>query len=125
MPLKCSIKPNTEEKILYICGYKTITEQDIDSFSIFFYEHLNKKEPFKVLYDLRDASLGSLESIKTLLVHIAKFEQASKNIVIASSILVSGATETLLNMVFNIRSPRTPTKVTFDVNVACDFLNSY
>ena len=124
MPLDCKIRSKEPELVLFIHGYDNITKNDIEKFADFLYEHLSGNEQFKIFYDLRKVKDAKLANLKNLFVHISSFEELSIDKVLASSILINSIiVEKLLNLIFEFKPPVTPTKITTDISVACDFLN--
>jgi len=126
MPLDCQIHAKKPELILCVYGRGVLSVQDVDGFSSFFNTHLKGDTPFKVLFDLRKLNSASANAIKPLVKCMTSFESLSQGKVVASSVLVSSPTiESILNFLFSLNKPTTPTKVTSDLTQACDFLNEF
>ena len=126
MPIDCIIQTSEPELVLYICGRGNLLAKDLDHFRVFLDSHLHKGIPFKVFYDLRKVDGAPIHAIKKLTKYINDCEELARQFIVASSVLVGGKiVEKLVNMVFSIKKPSTPTKVTASLQEACDFLNSW
>lgn len=125
MPLECKARL-TEELLLFITGRGILTVNDIADFSEFFDAHLCRQDPFKLFLDLRKVEKAHGDTLTALIKHITSFEDRARDKVIATSVVVSSIPiVSLINLLFTIKQPLTPTKVTSNLTEACDFLNNY
>ncbi|KKM72858.1 hypothetical protein LCGC14_1416300 [marine sediment metagenome] len=126
MPLECRVRSQTPELVLFVYGRDVLSRQDIDTFSAFFNMHLHGDTPFKVFFDLRRVDTVSLVVVKSIVKSMISYEKLAQGKIIATSVLVGGTIiENLLHLLFSIREPTTPTKVTTNLEKACNFLNEY
>ena len=124
MPLLCKVKSREPEVLLFIHGEGSIIETDINVFSSFFEKHLFRKDPFKLFIDLRKVENASMNLVQTLAAKMIGYEEHTPGKVLATSILVNSfMIESLVNLLFQLKPPSTPTKITSDINIACDFIN--
>jgi anti-anti-sigma regulatory factor len=126
MPIDCKIKSKTPELVLFVHGSGTMNANDIQEFSNFFEKHLYGSIPFKLFIDLRDVKSTSGSIVQNLVKKMTLYEKFSVKNVIATSVLINNSIiENLINILFTIRKPITPTKITSDIIDACNFLNEY
>jgi hypothetical protein len=126
MPLKCGLHSETPELILLICGSGELTTADVTQFSKFFDSYLNSSQAFKLFIDLRKVESAPINALTAMASYMANNDELAKKRVIASSVLVGNThIENLLNLLFRMKEPSTPTKVTMVTNDACNFLDKY
>ena len=125
MPLDCKVRSQTPELVLFVRGYGVLKVKDIDNFGSFFKPFLQGKTPFKILFDIRTLESTSMSVIKSLVEYMISFESLAQGKVVASSVLVGPTIENWLKLLFSLKHPTTPTKVTSNIEVACDFLNKF
>jgi hypothetical protein len=125
MPLEYNIKKENLETLIILNGYKVIDEKDIEDFKIFFNNKLNEDNKFKLIADLRNIDNASFGAIKSILNYMFFIENKTYDKIIATSVLVNKGIDKIINLLFNIKSPTTPTKVTDNINIACEFINQY
>lgn len=124
MPLKCVAKKG-DDLILYINGIDTLSITDVEEFNTFFKSHLNGPDQFKTFFDLRKAKSVSMDVLYTMAKYMTSFEDLAREKVLGNSILVEGfILEQSLKLLFSIKPPTTPTKITTCLDEACDYLNS-
>lgn len=123
MPLECKVHSKTPKLMLMVHGYKTLTHGDITNFSTFFDKYLYGDESFKVFFDLRTAETPPTSVISALSKYMISCEKVSANRVIASAILVNDTIKNILNLLFTFQKPASPTKITSNIETACEFLN--
>ena len=124
MPVICKIR-NKEEKLAFIACEGIMTTEDFNVFTTFFNNQLNSPNKFKVFLDLRKLDNVSMTIIKSLSKYMLESEITAINKVLATSVLVDKPyIEYLVKMLFAVKTPITPTKITSDINIACDFLAS-
>lgn len=123
MPIECKVHQLEPELILYININGSLNIEQLTTINNFILGYLNKSEPFKMFIDMRNVSNASASILPKLLEIMNTLEQKSVDKIIATSILVGNIyIEKLINMLFNIRAPLTPTKVVANVKDACNFL---
>ncbi len=125
MPLDCKVRSQTPELVLFVRGHGVLKVIDIDNFDSFFKPFLQGNTPFKVLFDLRALKSTSMGVIKSLVECMISFESLAQGKVVASSVLVGHSIENWLKLLFSLKHPTTPTKVTSNIEVACNFLNKF
>lgn len=125
MPLKCNIQCSDPELVLLIIGTDTVDINDINLFSTFLLSFLREQIPFKLFFDLRNANGSQFNAIQSLISKMNEFEPLVIGKVIATSVLVGPMVEGVLNTIFFFKKPLTPTKVTSDINIACNYLNEF
>ena len=125
MPLDCKVRSKTPELVLFIRGHGVLTVDDVNNFDSFFKPFLKGDTPFKVLFDLRLLKCKSIDVIKVLVDNMSSFEALAPKKVVASSVLVGSTIEKWVNLLFNLKQPTTPTKVTSSIEDACNFLNEF
>ena len=124
MPLSFNYKPDIH--LFMISGSDTINVNDIETFNKHFNEHIQSKPKFKMMFDLRNVSIAHPDAVSKTIRYIVKYNKIAHKHIIASAIIVNGFTiESLATMVISTNPPPTPTKVTSNVQTACDFLNEY
>lgn len=124
MPLKCTAKQG-DELILYVNGTEALTIKDVTEFSSFFDGHLNGPDQFKTFFDLRKVTSANMETISAMAKYMTSFEQLAKEKVLGNAILIDGfLLENLLKLLFTMKPPTTPTKITSKLEEACEYLNS-
>lgn len=124
MPFIYQVHSYDPELVLLVRGYGEISVPDIRRFDTYFKVYLYGKKPFKVFFDIRSLESTSMEVIKLLVKSMISFEELAPQKVLATSVLTGALIEKWINLLFKIREPITPTKVTSDLQEACDFLNS-
>lgn len=126
MPIDCKVRSTTPELVLFVYCYKKLSVEDVEVFTTFFNGYLEGDIPFKALFDLREVDTAPMKAITAMAKHMSEFETLAPGKVVATSVLVSSkGIEGLINMLFAIKKPVTPTKVTASLEKACDFLNKY
>lgn len=124
MPLKCTAKKG-DELVLYINGTETLTLNDVSEFSIFFDKHLNGPQQFKTFFDLRKVNSANMETLGSMAKYMTSLEDLAKEKVLGNAILIDGFfIENLLKLLFTMKPPTTPTKITSKLEEACEYLNS-
>ena len=125
MSLRCTV--HTKEPLLLLVHSESeLTLTDVEEFTTFFNKHLHGKKQFNVLFDLRKLKSAPKEVMIKMGSYISNFEILAVGKVLASSVIINSKTiETLLNILFKINPPTTPTKVTSDLKVGCSFLDEY
>lgn len=125
MPIKCTIPKEKPEMLLFVECIEKITSSEFDDFKTVFYTHLKGPNTFKVFIDLRKLTDASPSILSSLVKFINTSEELAIDKVLATSVLVNKPhIENLVNIVFNLKKPATPTKVTSDLTVACNFLHT-
>jgi hypothetical protein len=125
MPLICKIQSPEPELVLLIIGTDNVDINDINSFSTFLLSFLHGNIPFKLFFDLRNANGSQFNALQSLISKMNEFEPLVVGKIIATSVLVGPLVEGVLNTIFFFKKPLTPTKITSDINVACNYLNDF
>ena len=126
MPIGFKIRKKEPDLLLYIFGEGILNMEDLEKFDSFFDKYLKEDNSFKILMDLRKVENASIGVIKQLVDNRKNYDKYADNKVIATSILIDNyIIESLINMLFSIKQPKRPTKITSDIDEACNFLNEY
>jgi anti-anti-sigma regulatory factor len=125
MPIDCKTKSKNTELLLFVIGSGNMNIDDIKQFTHFFEKYLHGIIPFKLFIDLRTVESTSSSIIQSLVKKMIKYEKYSKNVIATSVLINNSIIENLINILFSIRKPTTPTKITSSLTEACDFLNEY
>jgi len=124
MPIHCKIRSKEPDLLLYINCKGSLIEQDITHFQDFFKKKLEQPQMLKMFVDMRQVDSAKLQCIKKLAKFMNNYQEKAIDKVIATAILIDKPIiENLVKILFNIKKPSTPTKVTSDINEACEFLN--
>ena len=125
MPIDCRVRTPAPNLFLYVRCYGDLIISNVKDFEQFFKNHLKNDHAFKMFIDLRSVNGAPMSCIKSLVTFMNECEEESKHKVIATSVLVGRpAIEKLVNILFSFKTPATPTKVTSDIEEACEYLNN-
>ena len=125
MPLKCAVYKK-DPLVLLVYGEGEVTVNDVDDFVVFFNGHLAGQQQFKTLFDLRKVDTASRQVVMKLGKCISGFEIKAVGKVLANAVVIDNKPiEAILNLLFSFNQPTTPTKVTHDLSIACEFLDNY
>lgn len=124
MPIHCKSRPKETELLLYIKCDGRLVETDINHFGDFFKKHLQEETLIKMFVDMRTVESAKMDCIKSLVSFMNDYEEAACKKVLATAILIkTPAIEKLVKLLFNFKKPSTPTRVTSNIDEACEFLN--
>lgn len=125
MPLQCEVYKKNP-LVLLVYGEGEVNVSDVDSFEIFFHKYLAGQQQFKTLFDLRKVQTASRQVVIKLGGCISGFEIKAVGKVLANAVIINNKPiESILNLLFSFNPPTTPTKVTHDLSIACEFLDTH
>lgn len=119
-------EPEHDYIYLYIQGFGHLTETDVDEFGQIIASYMVTERPIKLFLDTRKMDAVDIKLLPYVAEQLRIAENDIKKSVLATSVLVQNkAIETVINMLFTIRKPVTPIKVTAKIEKACNHLNKY
>lgn len=130
MPIVCKEKRDEKADVnepifLLVSGSGILTITDMDELSSFLDKYLQGESQFKLFINLSNIDNISMELVKYMAQNMNQINSAAQNKALGTAIVVKNKTLAgVVNMIFSISKPSTPTKITTNIEKACDFLNT-